>query len=266
VRSSPSREFVRLGSGNPFLKGTVKYSPSSQSVQAYARVGGILYFVVIVAAIFAQVFVRSRLTVPGDASATAANILASEFLFRTGIAAELVVLLCDVALALIFFVLLRPVSRNLALLAAFLRVVMAAISGVNALNHFDALLWLQATPYAVGIEPTLLQTMAYHALKTHAYGFHVALVFFGVCCLILGVLIHRSGFLPKILGSLMIVAGICYLINSFASFLAPVIAGKLGPAILLPALVAEVSLAFWMMIRGVDLQKWRLRDDYPANA
>lgn len=243
---------------NSFLKGTVKSTPS---VQTYARVGGVLYLIIIVAAIFAEVFVRSKLTVSGDASATAANILASEFLFRSGIAAELLVLLCDVALALIFFVLLRPVSKNLALMAAFLRVVMAAISGVNVLNHFDALMWLQASPYAVGIDPALLQTMAYHALKTHAYGFHVALVFFGVYCLILGILIRRSGYLPKILGSLMAVAGVCYLINSFATFLAPDIAGKLGIAILLPPLVAEVSLALWMMIKGVDLQKWRSRED-----
>lgn len=103
--------------------------------------------------------------------------------------------------------------------------------------------------------------MAYHALKTHAFGFHVALVFFGAYCLILGILIRRSGYLPKILGSLMAVAGVCYLINSFASFLTPAIAGKPGIAILLPPLVAEVSLALWMMIKGVDLKKWRSSDD-----
>lgn len=226
-----------------------------QPVQSWVRVGGALYLYIIVAGIFTQVFVRSRLVVGGDAAATATNILGSEFLFRIGFSAELLMLVCDVVLALVFFLVLRPVSFYLALLAAFLRLVMAAISGANSVNHIDALLWLNGAISPDGLGSTEIQAMAYHALRTHALGYHVALVFFGFYCILLGWLICRSGFLPKILGSLMGVAGACYLVNSFGHILVVDVVSRIGPVILLPALVAELSLGLWMVIKGVDVGK-----------
>ena len=206
--------------------------------------------------VFAQVFVRSQLVVSGDASATAANILASEFLFRAGLSAELLMLVCDILLALIFFVLLRPVSFFLALFAASLRLVMAAVSSTNLLNHMDALLWLNGASGLEVLGSTEVHALAYHSLRAHAFGYHLALVFFGFYCVTLGALIVRSEVLPKVLGYLLILAGVCYLTNSFGSILAVEAISKIGPAILLPALVAELSLALWMLTKGINIEKW----------
>ena len=227
-----------------------------KSIQSYVRTGGALYLYIIFAGIFAQVFVRSQLIVSGDAASTATNILASELLFRVGFAVELLMLICDIALALIFFIVLKSVSFRIALLAAFLRVAMAAISGVNSLNHMDALLWLNSITGIESLGIGAVQAMAYHSLMVHAFGYHIALVFFGFYCILLGTLIFRSGFLPKVLGSLMGIAGLCYLVNSFGAILAVDAVMNFGPAILLPALVAELSLASWMLIKGIDIEKW----------
>jgi len=105
----------------------------------YARVAGFLYLIIIIAGIFAEVFIRSSLIVSGDAATTANNIMASEWLFRIGFVGDLVVFLCDVLVSLVFYILLKPVSKTLALLAAFFRLAMTAISGINLLNHFTAL-------------------------------------------------------------------------------------------------------------------------------
>ena len=116
------------------------------SPQTYARIGGILYLFIIVAALFGEVFVRGRLIVRGDAAATANNILGSETLFRVGLAGEMLTCVCDVALAMILYVLLKPVSRNLALLAAFLRVTFVGVYGVAKLFEIAALVVLGGAP------------------------------------------------------------------------------------------------------------------------
>ena len=225
-------------------------------VPSYVRAGGALYLFIIAAGLFSEVFVRSQLIVAGDASATAANILGSQHLYRAGLSAELLMLVCDVALAVIFFVVLRSVGFLLALFAACLRLVMAAISGTNLLNHMDALLWLNGASTSEALGSSQVQEIAYHSLRSHAFGYHVALVFFGIYCVTLGILIVRCGFLPKLIGRLMILAGACYLANSFGATLAIDSISGLGSIILLPALVAELSLALWMLIKGIDAEQW----------
>ena len=231
---------------------------TNRQASQYARLGGVLYLLIIVAGIFAQVFVRSKLIVSGDADATAANIIANELLFRSGVAAELMMLIFDVALALIFYVILRPINKNLALFAAFLRITMSSISAINSLNQMDVLLWLK-TPASLAFSPEAINALAYHSLKAHSFGYHIALVFFGFYCMSIGVLIFRSNFLPKVLGILMVIASISYLINSFVSILAPNLASYLGMFILLPALVAELSLALWLTIKGVNMKQYDLQ-------
>ena len=230
-------------------KGAIENSP-----QAYARTGGVLYLFIIAAGIFAQVFVRSKLIVSNNAAATAENILASEQLFRLGFAVELLMLASDIALAWILYILLRPVSRNLALLAAFFRLVMAAISGVNALNHFSALIILTSAGYMSAHDVNQLNELALLSLKTHSYGYHIALVFFGFHCLLVGYLIFRARYLPAIIGALLIVAALGYLANSFTAIIAPQLTTML---FLIPALIAELSLALWLTIMGVNVKRWR---------
>jgi hypothetical protein len=228
------------------------------SPRALSRIGGVLYLIIIVLGLFGEAFVRSKIVVSGDAAATAANLRSMESLWRFGIAAEFVLLISAVALTLIFFVLLRPVSRGLALLAVFFNLVSIAVEAVSALHLVAALFPLGNAGYLTAFEPEQLYAMATLSVKSHSYGFGVALIFFGCDCLVLGYLIFRSGYLPKAIGVLMQIAGLCYLTNSFALILAPTFANRIFPAILIPAFVGEASLCLWLLVKGVNVEKWNL--------
>jgi hypothetical protein len=226
------------------------------SPQAYARIGGVLYLIIIVAGFFAVIFVRDKLIVSGDAMATANNIMASELLWRIGIACDLIMHVCDVPLMMIFYVLLRPVNRNLALLVVLFTLVQTAVAVANKLNLLVPVFLLGNADYLKALEPHQRHALAYLAIKAHDYGFGIALIFFGCQCLVLGYLIFRSGYLPKVLGVLMQIAGLCYLTNSFARLLVPTFADMIFPAILVPAFIGEFSLCLWLLVKGVDVPKW----------
>lgn len=230
---------------------TVESSP-----QLYARIGGALYLMLIVLGIFGQV-VKERVIVSGDAAATAANLTSMEALWRFGIAAEFLSLICVIALAMIYFVLLKPVSKELNLLATFLRLIGIAVEAVASLNLVGALFPLGNAASLKAFTPEQLYAMASLALRSHNYGFTLALLFFGTCFLFHGYLIFKSGFLPKVLGLLIQVGGLCYLTNSLVFFLVPGLSGTLFPWILLPCFVAELSLALWLLVKGVNVQRWR---------
>ncbi|MBS1508833.1 MAG: DUF4386 domain-containing protein [Bacteroidetes bacterium] len=222
----------------------------------YARIGGVIYLIIIVAGIFGEAFVRNRLVVPGDAAATASNIMASPFLWRMGIAVDLIMQMCDLPVMMILYVLLKPVNKNVALLTLLFNIIQTAVLVANKLSLLMPLFVLGDGAYLTAFNPQQLQSLSYLFIKLHGYGFAVGLIFFGVVCLLEGSLIRVSGFIPKTIGLLMQVAGVCYLINSFALILFPTLADALFPFILLPCLLAELSLALWMTIKGVDEQRW----------
>jgi len=235
------------------------------SPQFYARIGGGLYGGLIVLGIFSQAFVRDRIIVSGDAAATSANITSMESLWRLGIVCEFVALVGAVALAMIYFFLFRPVSKELNLLATFLRLVGIAVQAVAVLNLVAALFPLGDASYLGAFTPEQLHAMARLAIRLHGHGFSLALLFFGACFLVHGHLIVNSGFLPKLLGILIQIAGLCYFTNSLALFLAPHIADQLFPLILLPAFVGETSLSLWLLFKGVNVEKWKaLADGLPV--
>lgn len=228
---------------------------ADNSPQVYARICGALYLYIIVAGIFAE-SVRSKLIVSADAAATARNIMANESLFRLAFSGELLHLACDVAVAVLLYVLLRPVNRNIALLAAFMRLASDIVLAVASLSHLAALRLLENTSYLASFEPGQLQSLALLALKLHGSAYAISLVFFGFACLALGHLVFRAGYLPRTLGVLLGIAGVCYLVDSFTLFLAPALSSALFPAIFLPVLVAELGLALWLIVKGVDVAKW----------
>lgn len=231
---------------------TVETSP-----QLYARIGGVLYLIIIVVGAFGEAFVRDRLIAAGDATATAANIRSQESLWRFHIAAELFLLICAVALLLILFVLLRPVSRDLALLAVFFNLVSIGLEAATTLYLLVALFPLGNAGYLKAFAPEQLYAMASLSLKSHSHGFGVSLIFFGCFCLVIGYLIFRSGFLPKALGVLMQIAGLSYLTNSFALILAPTFANRIFPVVVVLAFVGEASLCLWLLIKGANVPKWQ---------
>lgn len=229
------------------------------SPQFYARLGGILYLIIIVTGLFGEAFVRDRLVVSGDATATASNIMASQMLWRVGIAGDLLMHVCDVPLMLVFYVLLRPVNKNLALLAVLFNVVQTAALVAYKLTLLVALFLLGSADYLKAFEPHQLHALMYLSVKSDGYGFGIGLIFFGFECLVLGYLIFSSGYFPRILGVLMQVAGLCYLTNSTALLLAPGFAAMIFPAILVPAFIAESSFCLWLIVKGVNVPKWEER-------
>jgi hypothetical protein len=155
-----------------------------------------------------------------------------------------------------FYGLFRPVSRSLSLIAAFFGLVGNAVLAINSLNLFAPLLLLGGAQYLSVFKVEQLQALALMFLKLHAQGSNISLVFFGFYCLLIGYLIFRSTFLPRILGVLMAIAGLGWLTNSFANFLSPPLANYLSPYILLPGLLGEGSLCAWLLVIGVNVPKW----------
>jgi len=221
---------------------------SAASPQLKARMAGLLYLIFCVGGGFAEVFVRGRLVVSGNAAATAANILAHESLYRFGGAADLISLVGDAALALIFYELFKPAGKSLSLLAAFFRLMFVAVMAGNTLNHFAALIFLKDAPL-----------QALQALRLHALGYNIALVFFGFTCIFLGCLTYRSTFIPRLVGILMAIAGIGYLINSFVHFLAPAFGAYAFRYILVPSGLGEAVFTLWLLVMGVNGQRWQER-------
>jgi len=228
--------------------GSVETSPVK-----YARITGILYLVIIVFGLFSEVYVRSSLIVRGDAAATAGNILASEGLFRAGFASDLLIFLCDVAVAVLLYVLLRPVSRTGSLISAGLRLTGTAIYGVNLLNYFAVLIILSGADYLKAFDTGQLNSLALMFLDIHRHGYDLGLVFFGFHCAVLGYLIYKSDYFPRVLGILMVLAAIGYVTGSLTLFLFPRHAAAIAPVYAAP-LVGELALCLWLLIKGVRVR------------
>ncbi len=225
------------------------------SPQTYARTAGALYLIIIVFGVWSEVFVRSRLVVPGDPAATAGNILANEGLFRLSFAADSIMALSDVALAILLYALLRPVSRTLALMAAAFRLIQTAIVGVNLLNQHAALLILGSAGHLNAFDAGQLNALALLFLDTHSHGYDLGLLFFGVNSLIIGYLVFKAPYIPRLLGVLMAAAGLVYLTGSYLLFLAPDHAEAFQPAYGV-CLLAEAALCLWLLVRGINVKKW----------
>ena len=225
------------------------------SVRLRARVAGAFYLLTIIMGVFAEVFVRGTLVVGDDSAATAANIMAHVPLYRAGLAADLIMLACYIAVTLLFYGLFKPVGRSLSLLAAFFSLIGIAVLAVNSLTHVAPLVFLGGAHYLSAFETTQLQALALMSLKLHARGYNISGVFFGIYMLLLGYLIFRSGFLPRILGVLMAVGGLSYLTDSFAIFLLPMLVARL-PDIGIIGGIAELALCLWLLAMGVNVPKW----------
>ena len=226
-----------------------------RSPQRYARVCGVFYLAIILLGMFGELAVRGTLVVPGDAAATANAISASPSLWRVGIVGDLMMQVLDVPVIVIFYFLLRPVSRSLALFATLINLVQTAVLVANKLNLVVPLLLLGDASYLKIFAPEQLHALTYLAIQAHGFGFGIGLLFFAFACLIQGYLMSQSGYFPKVLGWLLVMAGLSYLINSLALLLAPAVASAIFPGILMPAFVGELSVSVWMIIKGVNSQQ-----------
>jgi hypothetical protein len=228
------------------------------SIQKNAKIAGVLYLMIAVLAGFVHFYVPGKLIVPGDAGATASTIMASEGLFRMSIASEFVILLSEIVLSVLLYVLLKPVNKTLSLIAAVSRLAMTTIHGVNLLNHFFVLLLVGGAGYLTVFQPDQLNALVTLFLDSYSYGYTIGIVFFTLHTFTLAYLIFKSGYFPKILGVLFMIAALGYLIDGFSHVL---IAGYVkGPAYLaLPIAIAEIAFPLWLLIKGVNVAQWEKR-------
>ena len=229
------------------------------SPQLYVRIGGVLYLITIFVGIFNEALVKGSIVVPGDATATAANLRSMESLWRLGIAGEMIVIMCTVALTLVLYVLLRPVSRDLALLATFFSLIATAVNAAYSLQLVEALFPLGNAGYLKAFTPEQLNAMASLSLKSHVFGFGIGLLLFGPFFLVSGYLIFRSTYFPRVIGILYQIGGVAYLANGFVLVLAPSFANQIFAAIVVPAFVGEVSFCLWLLFKGVNVPKWEAK-------
>ena len=230
--------------------------PRAASVQTYARMAGVLLLVSLVVGGFGESYAPSTLIVPGNATATAHNIIASDLLFRLGFLAYLTEAVCDVALAFLLYVLLRPVHANLAFLAVLFRLMATATFAFAELFYFVPSLILGGDGYLKTFSSEQLQTLALLSLNVYGAAGNLFLLFYGIASILLGYLMVRSGYLPRVLGALLALGGLGFVTSNVVWVLAPASASFL---LLLPTILAMLSMGLWLLVRGVDVVKWKER-------
>jgi len=224
---------------------------SRVSPQIYARITGLLYLAVIVAGIIAQMVIGGKIIVEGDAATTAANILAHKDLFRSGFTVYLIEMTCQIAQVVLFYILLKPVNRNVALVALTFNLIGCTIKTLSRLFYIAPLLMLGDAPYMGAFNTEQLQTLALFLLNVNNMAAGIALPFFGVSAFINGYLIFQSGFLPRFLGVLSMLGGL-----GWVTYLYPPLGNQLFPFIILVALIGSASQILWLLIKGVHVENW----------
>ena len=230
--------------------------PKRSSPTTKARIAGVLWLLVIITGLAAFV-IRSPLIVRGDAAATTTNILANELMFRLAFVSDLVAGICYLGVTVLLYRLLKPVSGSIALLAAFFGLAGVVVGSATAIAGFSTFVVLGDAQYGNTFTTSQLQSIAHVFLRLDAFGFSTAMVFFGLQMLSVGILIARSTFLPRILGVLLAIGGSSYIISSIATFVAPAIGARLTPFIVPAALIGEGSLTVWLILKGVNEEKWK---------
>jgi hypothetical protein len=217
-----------------------------------ARITGVLYLLTILTGIFAQGFVSERLVVDGNAAATAANILAHKSLFQLGFAVYLIEMASQIAITALFYDLLKPAGRSVSLVAAFLGLAGSVIKTFSRVFFIVPLFVLGGAHYLSVFSAEQLQALALLFLKVNDRGAAMALVFFGFYALLTGYLIIRSTFLPRILGALGMFGGLGWL-----SFLYLPLGHLLFPYVVALALLGAGALIVWLLVFGVNEQRWK---------
>jgi hypothetical protein len=232
---------------------------SGAVARAQARTAGWLYLVVIGAGIFAEFYSRASLTVRGDPAATAHNLLTHMAVYRAGLVADIAGTAAYVAITALLYLLFRPVSRTVSLTAACFSLVGCAGMCADMFAHIVPMLLLGGAPYLNAMPAPELQALVLTSLRLHSYGYLVIMVFFGCYCALLGYLVFRSGFLPRLIGILLLFAGVCDVSKSFSVILDLPIPDALGAVYSLAALIGEGSLALWLAAVGVNASAWQSR-------
>jgi hypothetical protein len=217
-----------------------------------ARVAGSLYLFANLFAPFTLLYLPSRFIVRGDAAATASNIMASKMLFRLDIVGNLFTFIANIFLALALYQLLKVVNKNTASLMVILFLVGVPIAMFNEVTQLAILRLLSSADYLNAYTADQLQALVYLLLGLHDQGLLIAHIFFGLWLLPMGYLVFKSRFIPKIVGVLLVIAGIGYVGQSFAAFLG------YNLNIILFTGWGELVFLLWLLIKGVNVEQWRI--------
>jgi Domain of unknown function (DUF4386) len=240
---------------------TEKETPSSDIHQRQAAIiAGLGLLIMAIIAFFANFSVIQGLVIPEDAAKTVSNIMGNQLLFRFGIAGFVVVLVCDVLVAWALYVFLKPVNQSLSLLAAIFRLVYTAIFAAALFNLANAFQLLSGANYLNTFTSEQLQAQVMVSLESFQYAWQIGLVFFGFHLLVLGYVVMKSNYVPKVLGVLLLVAGFAYTLDSFAHFLLANYADYKTLFLVIvavPGILGELSLCFWLLIKGGKVQQAR---------
>jgi len=226
------------------------------SARLRARISGALYVLCIGCGFFAEMIVRGKLVVYGDAAATAHNIAAAPGLYRAGFFADVTAMTLGVLSSVLLYTLLKVVSRGLALTVLVLDVISNAVTLGGSVLLFAPLIILQGDGYLSVFTAAQLSSLALLSIKLYEAAYAINLGLFSGSCLLTGYLIFRSTFLPRTIGVLLALAGLCYLLNTFVVLMPEGFADYLFPWIFLPILVGEGVVALWLLIAGVNSAKW----------
>jgi uncharacterized protein DUF4386 len=218
-----------------------------------ARVAGLLYLVANLFAPFTLLYLPSRFIVSGDAAGTASNIMASESLFRFGIVLNLFTFIGQIFLVLALYQLLNVVNKNMASLMVIFSLLAVPIAMLNELTQLAVLLLMSGADYLKAFPIEQLQALAYIFLRLHGQGLNIAQIFWGLWLFPMGYLVFKSGFLPRVLGILLMIACFGYVIQSFAAFLG------YNVSLILFTGWGELLLLLWLLIKGVNVEQWKKR-------
>ena len=238
-------------------------TPRRPAIQTYARIGGALFLVSLVAGGFGEGFAPASLIATGDAAATARHVINSDILFRVGFATYLVEALCDVALTVVLFVLLRPVNLVLSLGVVLFRLMATATFAFAELFYFAPSLIVGGDTYLKSFSTDQLNTLTLLSLNLYGVGGAISLVFYGIASIGIGYLMFRSGYLPRILGVLWAIGGAAFVLRTFAFVVIPNIPTAILQA---PQILAILVLAIWLLARGVNIGMWEARAQTEAPA
>ena len=230
------------------------------SVKAKARMAGLLYLAIFVIAPFAFFVVPDRI-VDDNAAATAANVVTSDSLFRAGMVAETAIIAIEFVLAGLLYALLRPVSRPLSLGAAFARVGEAIVQAVNLFTSGIVLLLASGVGYLAAFEPDQLDALTNLFIDANQFGVMIWGLLFGFHLALLGFLIYRSGFWPRVIGALIMVASIGYLAQSYAHIVTPEHDAFFETFVVALAAPGELAFTIWLLWKGVDTRRWYQRHE-----
>jgi hypothetical protein len=239
-------------------------SITGASPRQMARTAGALYLVNIVAGAFAIGLVPAMLVVP-DMATTVHNIQTHELLYRLGLVAHIVVTMTNIPMAVIFYDLFKVVNRRLALLDVFFTLVATSVEVASLLNQFTPLALLDSGHYANAVPAAQLQALAYLPGDLSKIDYSIYGLFFGFDIICLAYLVLRSTFMPRAIGVLLAIDGLSYLVYGLADLLSPGFATHLVPWAQLPTIFGEGSLCLWLLIAGVNVERWKEQASVPSS-